>query len=193
MNSLTQYTVQLPLRLVLDSDPTLRQPARAIETDELGSKPLATIIAQMWAILDATPHGIGLAAPQVGLPLRIFLASFGEQRLTLINPVLERMDLLAHIEAVEGCLSLPGYQARVRRTAEVTITGLDEHGKAARHIGHGTMARIFTHELDHLDGRLYIDRMLPGTLEALTPSAIEATPSSRRSTTKRTRAARAAR
>lgn len=114
--------------------------------------------------------GIGLAAPQVGISQRVFVArlpddteeareEFGADAGVLhviVNPKLVRVSKEVE-EGVEGCLSIPGYVGDVERPVAVTIKGLDRHGAALRLRAAGWLARVFQHELDHLNGVLFID------------------------------------
>lgn len=139
-------------------EPVLHGPAEAVAdiTGEVGD-----LIRDMVDTMYAAP-GIGLAAPQVGVPLRVFLVDLSVGRasgrlLTFINPeFVEREGM--QIED-EGCLSLPGFNAAVARPARAVVKGLDLDGK--EHIVEGTelLARAFQHEMDHLDGRVFVDRL----------------------------------
>lgn len=110
-------------------------------------------------------NGVGLAAPQVGLLLRLFVAELPEDEETgdpaetyiLFNP--EIVKGRGEQVGYEGCLSIPGYVGEVARQDEVTVQGLDERGKTVRFKVQGYLARVFQHEIDHLDGVLYIDKL----------------------------------
>lgn len=106
-------------------------------------------------------QGVGLAANQVGSPWHILVANFegtrGSELILLNARILRRR---GRISSSEGCLSLPGISAEVTRAAEVTVEGLDPEGKPKRIVANGLLARILQHEVDHLEGRLYIDRIL---------------------------------
>jgi peptide deformylase len=108
--------------------------------------------------------GVGLAAPQVGVPLRLFVVDVsanqkGESLRVLVNPTIVSRQGMQIDE--EGCLSLPGFAAYVLRPAHVVLAGLDRMGKPARVEGRGLMARALQHEMDHLDGTLFVDRLRP--------------------------------
>jgi peptide deformylase len=115
----------------------------------------------MIATMYAAP-GIGLAAPQIGVARRVCVIDLssgkrGGDLLTLLNPeFIEREGM--QLEE-EGCLSLPGFNATVARPARVVVRALDRHGKERTIEGTGLLARALQHELDHLDGRLFIDRL----------------------------------
>lgn len=118
-----------------------------------------TLIRDMIDTMHAA-QGVGLAAPQVGVSSRILIANdTGEpgNDIALINPrIVSRGGKVA---GVEGCLSLPGLWAEVRRSAQVTVEALTPEGKEVRLEGRELLSRIFQHEIDHLDGILFIDRI----------------------------------
>tara|TARA_B100001123_G_scaffold437934_1_gene571680 strand:+ start:11187 stop:11696 length:510 start_codon:yes stop_codon:yes gene_type:complete len=106
--------------------------------------------------------GIGLAAPQIGLSIRLFIAdpSFGrdsDDLVVMINPEIVERDGI-QLE-VEGCLSLPGFEARIARPTRSLVRGLDRHGEPQQLEATGLLARIFQHEIDHLDGSLFLDHL----------------------------------
>ena len=108
--------------------------------------------------------GIGLAANQVGVPKRLCVVDLSTKekkapRIILINPVIVEKD--GTIEAEEGCLSIPGYLSTIKRAEKVYVKGLDREGKSIEIEGTGMLARALQHEIDHLDGMLFIDRMNP--------------------------------
>lgn len=108
----------------------------------------------------AEANGVGLAAPQVGVLRRAAIVDIaapeGEAEiLELINPVIISSD--GEQEGVEGCLSVPGRAGIVKRPMTVTIEAYDRRGKKYRHTGEGLTARALCHEIDHLDGKLYVD------------------------------------
>ena len=133
---------------------------RAAEVAELTSD-IQKLIDDMIDTMYAAP-GIGLAAPQVGVPLRIFVidVSVGrraEDLMVFVNPEFIEQDGVQLEE--EGCLSMPGFNATVARPLRVTVRGLDRHGEAFTVEGKDLLARAFQHEMDHLDGRLFLDRV----------------------------------
>jgi peptide deformylase len=106
--------------------------------------------------------GIGLAATQVGVSLRIFVTDISGGRLssdllTFVNPVLIEADGTQRED--EGCLSVPGFTATVTRPTRAIVKGLDRNGREQIVEGTGLLARCFIHELDHLDGNLFVDRL----------------------------------
>ena len=122
---------------------------------------LNTLIDDMIQTMYAAP-GVGLAAPQVGVPLRVFVAdpSSGQSiddLITVINPkVIERS---GEQREDEGCLSLPGFTARVPRAARLVVRGQDRDGSEVTVEGDALFARVLQHEIDHLDGKLFVDRL----------------------------------
>ena len=106
--------------------------------------------------------GVGLAATQVGVPLRIFVADVSNGRnpaelFAFINPEFVERDGMQLEE--EGCLSVPGFNATVARPARAVMKGLDRHGVEQTIEATGLLARCFQHEMDHLDGTLFVDRL----------------------------------
>ncbi len=136
--------------------PILKQIAKPVkEIDPWVQQVIDRMIALM------TEHeGVGLAAPQVGLPLRLFIMSptgKPEDVRVIINPVIAEQQ--GEEEKEEGCLSLPEIRAKITRAVQLKLTGLDQHGKAIAETLEGFAARIVQHENDHLDGILILDRM----------------------------------
>jgi peptide deformylase len=119
------------------------------------------LIDDMIQTMYAAP-GIGLAAPQVGVPLRIFVADLSVGRsaadlLTFVNPEFVERDGMQLED--EGCLSVPGFNATVARPSRAVLTGLDRSGHQQTMEATGLLARCFQHEMDHLDGMLFVDRL----------------------------------
>jgi len=107
-------------------------------------------------------RGLGLAANQVGILKRLCVIDLSTQdekrsRIILINPVIVEREGM--IEAEEGCLSIPGYLTTIKRSEKIFIRGIDRNGKDIEIEGSGLLARALQHEIDHLEGRLFIDRM----------------------------------
>lgn len=119
------------------------------------------LIDDMIQTMYAAP-GVGLAAPQVGVPLRLFVVDVSVGRdpdglIVMINP--EFVDRGGMQIEEEGCLSVPGFNATVVRPSHVVVKGLDRTGAACVREGDGLLARAFQHEMDHLDGTLFVDRL----------------------------------
>lgn len=167
--------------IVRAGHPVLRAVAEPVAEDEFGSKALRDLVRTMVESMRRAP-GVGLAAPQIGVSKRVIVLEDAERLMAalnleqrqararvpfalraLVNPELE---LLGAPEAVffEGCLSVPGLSALVPRHLTVTVRARDEKGDPVEWTVSGWPARILQHEVDHLDGGLYVDRMLTRTL-----------------------------
>lgn len=122
---------------------------------------LRALAQDMVETMYAAP-GIGLAAPQVGAPVRLFVidVSIGHDPkglITLVNPEFVEREGMQLEE--EGCLSVPGFNATVARPERITVKGFDLDGRERFYTGDGLLARAFQHEMDHLDGRVFVDRL----------------------------------
>lgn len=122
---------------------------------------LQQLVDDMIETMYAAP-GIGLAAPQVGVPLRIFVIDLSVGRdpgglIVMINP--EFVDRSGMQLEEEGCLSVPGFEATVVRPERAVVKGLDRTGTEDQREGTGLLARAFQHEMDHLDGTMFVDRL----------------------------------
>lgn len=101
-------------------------------------------------------QGVGLAAPQIGVLLRVIVIELpGEETLALVNPQIVKRSGERTVE--EGCLCIPGYRGEIKRSVKVTAKGLDRQGREIRIKGEGLLAQALEHEIDHLNGVLYID------------------------------------
>lgn len=168
----------MKLKIVQVGEPVLRQAARPLSEDEIRSASVQQLIELMRETMRDAP-GVGLAAPQVGESVRLaviedraeYVAGVPGDRLAererspvpfhvLVNPRLSPVGEESRL-FFEGCLSLPGFVALVPRAHAVRVEGLDERGEPVTIEARGWYARILQHELDHLDGRVYVDRMLP--------------------------------
>jgi peptide deformylase len=132
-------------------------PVKEIDDD------IRKLLDDMVETMYAAP-GIGLAAPQIGVPLRVIVVdlSVGEdkgQLIKLVNP--EYVLKEGEQRHEEGCLSIPGYSGSPTRPARVVVKGLDENGVERTHEGTELLARAFCHEIDHIDGLLFVDRLSP--------------------------------
>ena len=117
---------------------------------------IVRLIDEMIKIMLAAP-GIGLAAPQIGVLLRVIVADTGEGGGAIINPKLTEKHGAQTF--VEGCLSLPGIEAPVDRASQVIVSGMDRRGEKIKIEAKGLLATVFQHEIDHLDGKVFIDRV----------------------------------
>ena len=172
------------LKIVAVGHPLLRQTSRPLTPKEIRSPQINDLIEHMRETLRDAP-GVGLAAPQIGQSLNLAViedraeyhkaareAELKERERVpvdfhvLINPQIELLSD-SQISFFEGCLSLPGFMAEVPRSRSVRVTCLDHHGKARVIEATGWYARILQHEIDHLHGKIYIDRMQSQTFSTL--------------------------
>ena len=145
-------------------EPVLRKKARKVT--DFGPE-LQTLIDDMVETMRVAP-GVGLAAPQVNASVRVIVVEYGEEDeeekaplppklYTVVNPEITRFSKESEVGS-EGCLSIPGFAGDVDRPLAVTVKGLNRRGQPIRIKAEGWLARIFQHEIDHLDGVLFIDR-----------------------------------
>ncbi|APU14516.1 MULTISPECIES: peptide deformylase [Actinoalloteichus] len=139
-------------------DPVLRTRAREVVDFD---KALRALVQDLWDTMEQQ-GGAGIAAPQIGVGRRVFAYHCAGHAGHLVNPTVR---LLGHDldEEPEGCLSIPGMSRPCRRANRVLATGWNVHGEAVQVQGEGLLARCLQHEIDHLDGVLYIDRLSPDT------------------------------
>jgi len=153
-----------PMNLVLYPDPFLNQVARPVTLAELregkaGGWNLVELIERMKVTMHLS-EGVGLAAPQVRVGLRLFICDPSKDKtgfFAIFNPVLE--NLAGSVLDEEGCLSIPGVRGKVKRAKSLTCSGLDLNGQPLSFEFHDLPARICQHETDHLDGMLFISRL----------------------------------
>lgn len=143
--------------IVTYGDPVLEKPAEPVV--DFGQE-LATLVEDMFEAMKRD-RGIGLAAPQVGVSRRVFVTDAeGDRKRVFVNPqIVATSEEIAEYE--EGCLSFPGLYFMVKRPAAITIQAFSEKGKAFTIDADGLLARVILHEYDHLDGRLFVDRITP--------------------------------
>jgi peptide deformylase len=172
------------LKIRAVGEPVLRTPAKPMTAEEIRLASTGELIAAMRETLHDAP-GVGLAAPQVGLPWQLaviedreeYMKDLGREILAererkpvafhvIINPILI-LESPPEIEFFEGCLSLPGYVALVPRARKVKVECLDQQGKPKVIRASGWYARILQHEIDHLGGGLYVDRMHSASLTSV--------------------------
>jgi peptide deformylase len=172
------------LKIVQAGEPVLRQTARPVARAQISTDEIQRLIRMMRDTMRDAP-GVGLAAPQVGVSLQLAVIEDREEyarELTpearaergrepvpfhvVINPELT-LDHGAPVEFYEGCLSVPGFSAIVPRARSVTVHCLDESGREKVIQAEGWYARILQHEIDHLHGKLYLDRMMTRSFTTL--------------------------
>jgi peptide deformylase len=142
------------LPMVTYPDPVLRR--KAVRVTRIDGS-IGRLIDDMVETMHET-GGVGLAAPQVGIPLRVAVIELpGEETIVLVNPKIVKRSGERQVE--EGCLSLPGYRGEIQRSVKVTAKGLDRDGREIRVKGEGLLAQALEHEIDHLNGTIYIDHL----------------------------------
>ena len=142
------------LKIIQESDPVLRKKAEPIKDPK--APEIQKLIADMILTMKAA-NGIGLAAPQIGKSLRIFTAQVEDKIYVFINPEVKNFSN-NRVPFEEGCLSVPKIWGPVVRPKKLTIKALDEDGKPIKIRAKGLLARVIQHEMDHLDGKLFIDK-----------------------------------
>lgn len=144
--------------IITDGHPTLRKVAKKVDPKEISDPLFQQLIDDMFETMYAAP-GVGLAAPQVNISKRVFVMDTQDEEhepAVVINPKIERAE--EEIEMTEGCLSVPGYVGEIARYNRVSVSGLDRYGKKIHLEGEGLFAQCLQHEIDHLNGVLYVDK-----------------------------------
>ncbi len=141
-------------KIITAENPILRQKAKKIHRFDPSLQKLAE---DMFETMHAA-RGVGLAAPQIGRSIRIFVAEYEDHKVAMVNPEIVKAE--GEVLGTEGCLSIPGYVGdNIRRAEKVVVKGQDVRGKAIKVKAEGWFARILQHEIDHLDGILFLDRL----------------------------------
>jgi peptide deformylase len=185
----TTTTSTVPEPIVQVGAGVLRIRATEVDPAAIATPAMQALVERMVAAMRAAP-GVGLAAPQLGVPLRVFVMEDTASRMQRLTPqeLVERERAPVSLRVIfnpqvtpvgtetrvffEGCLSVAGFSAMVPRFHEVDLTGLNERGQPLRLRLRGWPARIVQHELDHLDGTLYVDRMWSRSF-GTTPQVLE--------------------
>jgi peptide deformylase len=159
------------LRITEIGEPVLHAPAR--EVTEFGTPELARLVDDLFTTMFVA-EGVGLAAPQVGVDLRVFVYDVEDENEDrhvghVVNPVLEVFDGPDDEveESDEGCLSVPGAYSPLARPVKAIVRGFDQHGKPVELVGTHFLGRALQHEAQHLDGTLYFDHLTPEAQEAV--------------------------
>ena len=141
-------------KIITSENPILRQKAKKIHHFDSSISRLA---AEMFETMHVA-RGVGLAAPQIALSIRLFVAEFEDRKVAMVNPEIVKAE--GELLGTEGCLSIPGYVGdNIRRAEKVVVKGLDVRGKPIRINAEGWFARVLQREIDHLDGVLFLDRL----------------------------------
>lgn len=161
----------MPDPIVLKGTPVLHKKSNPVPDDFFGTTKLDEILRRMSESLRATEHGVAIAAPQIGIPYRIFVVRGfvldGMERndkdadaspdMPFINPKIIKTSRKKELME-EACLSVPGYAGRIKRAVQSTVRACDQKGACFERGASGLLAEIFQHEIDHLDGILYVDK-----------------------------------
>ena len=153
----------------LNGDEILRKKAREVEqVDDKIKELLQDMLETMHKY-----NGVGLAGPQVGILKRVIVIDLydGEEPLLLVNPKIVKTKGKQEVE--EGCLSFPNEYAKIIRPKEVVVEALNENGKKVKITAKDLLAQALSHEIDHLDGILFVDNIIPGTLQYIEPEENE--------------------
>lgn len=141
-------------KIITAENPILRQKGKKVHRFDAS---IQKLIDEMFETMHVA-HGAGLAAPQIALSLRIFVAEFEDHKVAMVNPEIIKAE--GEEIGTEACLSIPGYAGdNIRRAAKVVVRGQDARGKTIKVHAEGWFARILQHEIDHLDGVLFLDRL----------------------------------
>lgn len=154
-------------RIIQVGEPVLRELAQTVKADDIGTPRIKAIINNLKEVLSYEQDGAAIAAPQIGIPLRIFVVSGKilnmidthndpEKDLVFINPTITRLSK-QKTECEEGCLSVRWLYGKIMRSEKVTLKAFDETGRKIERGASGLLAQIFQHETDHLNGVLFID------------------------------------
>ena len=144
--------------IIVDGHPTLRKVAKKVDPKEISDPLFQQLIDDMFETMYAAP-GVGLAAPQVNVSKRFFVMDVQDDEHepeVVINPKIELAE--EEMEMTEGCLSVPGFVGEITRFRKFGISGLDRNGNKIKLEGEGLFAQCLQHEIDHLNGVLYIDK-----------------------------------
>src|SRR5713101_4089726 len=155
--------------VITSENPILRQKAKKVHRFDPS---ISKLIEDLFEMMH-TAHGVGLAAPQIALSIRVFVAEYEDRKIAMVNPEIIKAE--GEELGTEGCLSIPGYVGdNIRRATMVIVKGQDARGKPIKLRAEGWFARILQHETDHLDGILFLDRLdRPEDLREITEGELE--------------------
>lgn len=144
-------------KIITLPNPILRQKAVVVDFKKIDKKKLRQLAENMVATMRQS-HGVGLAAPQVGQSLRVITIDQVDNPLTLINPIVKHFSWSKEL-GQEGCLSIPGVFGYVKRSVSISVEAQNLQGEKINFKAKGLLARVFQHEVDHLNGVLFIDKL----------------------------------
>lgn len=142
------------LKIITHPNPILRQKAKPIK--DIADSELQNLIPEMVELM-LKADGLGLAAPQIAKSIRLIIIRYKDDNLAMINPKITAKSILKEVDE-EGCLSVPNIYGQVKRCKKITVKFQDPSGKLKKMTGEGLFARVIQHEIDHLDGVLFIDK-----------------------------------
>lgn len=142
------------LKIITHPNPILRQKAKLIA--DVSDAKIQKLIPELAELMLAS-DGLGIAAPQVAQSVRLIIVRYKDGNLAMLNPKITSRSILKEIDE-EGCLSVPNTYGQVKRCKKITVKYQDERGKIHKLAGQGLLARVIQHEVDHLDGVLFIDK-----------------------------------
>src|SRR5260221_12697528 len=141
-------------KIITAANPILRRKAKKLHRFDPSFAKLAD---EMFETMHSA-GGVGLAAPQIAQSIRIFVAEYEDHKVAMVNPEIVKAE--GEVLGTEGCLSIPGYVGEnIRRAEKIVVKGQDVRGKAMKVNAEGWFARVLQHEIDHLDGILFLDRL----------------------------------
>jgi peptide deformylase len=141
-------------KIITAENPTLRVKGKKVHRFDAS---IQKLVDDMFETMHEA-NGAGLAAPQIDISIRLFVAEYEDRRIALVNPEIVKSE--GEVLGAEGCLSIPGYYgANIRRAEKIVVKAQDVRGKSVRMQAEGWFARIIQHEIDHLDGVLFLDRL----------------------------------
>ncbi len=146
------------LKIIINPNPILRQKSSPVNTKIISSLEYQQLYQDMTTTM-LKKDGVGLAAPQIGKNIRLIVINYDKIIYTLINPVITKKSWAKSITE-EGCLSVPNVFGNVSRHKKINIIYLDKHGNKQKLLAENMLARIIQHEIDHLDGILFIDKLV---------------------------------
>jgi peptide deformylase len=146
------------LKIITNPDPILRKKSKEISLKEISGRGFIKLVSSLKKTMLET-DGAGLAAPQIGKNIRLAVVNSKDGPICLINPNIMKKSW-AKEAGQEGCLSIPGIFGNVKRPKKITLIYYDQTGKKIKQTAQGLMARVMQHEIDHLDGILFIDKMI---------------------------------
>lgn len=146
------------LKIITLPNPVLRKKAKEINLKEIKARDFSRLVSSMEKTMLAT-DGAGLAAPQIGQSIRLAIINSKDGPICLINPKIIKKSWAGEL-GQEGCLSIPGIFGQVKRHKKITLIYYNRAGKKIKQEAQGLMARVMQHEIDHLDGILFIDKVV---------------------------------